>query len=182
MGQKQPQTVEIITDDWVAFPGGELEGKRPRALCDACRDALRRHSLGTAASANRRHAPRRPLCFQCYRADLERQRALKAAGQLETASAARFQYQLPLEPVNRPRLEALKASRADARAATPPHVDRRRRAQIEARRALQTIADGLRERSLASIDRTVRERSIFSLVHAAELQLPEAWLPFVVSR
>ena len=31
-----------------------------------------------------------PLCFQCYRAELEREKALKAAGQLETASEARF--------------------------------------------------------------------------------------------
>ena len=179
MGHK---SAEMTADEWVAFPGGELEGKRPRALCNSCRDALRRRALAGAPASRRDASARRPLCFQCYRADLERQRTLLAAGRLDTSSASRFQYQLPFEPVNRVRLETLRAARADVRAATPPHVDRRRRAQIEARRALQTIADGLRARSHPSIDRTVRERGIFSLVHAAELQLPDAWLPFVVSR
>src|SRR5262245_37523592 len=107
MAQKLAERTEIVADDWVAFPGGELEGKRPRALCNSCRDALRRRALG-ALGARTRGATRRPLCFQCYRADLERQRALKAAGDLDTSSAARFQYQLPLEPINRPRLDALK--------------------------------------------------------------------------
>ena len=30
-----------LTDrDWVPFPGGELEGTRPRALCPECREAV----------------------------------------------------------------------------------------------------------------------------------------------
>jgi hypothetical protein len=44
---------------------------------------------------------------------------------------------------------------------------------------LQQIAVGLKARGLAAAD---RERAIFQAVHAAELQLPESWLPFVVSR
>lgn len=165
---------EILADDWVTFPGGELEGKRPKALCAACRQALKAAALGKATRPGRR-----ALCFQCYRADLERDRALKAAGELDTASAERFQFQLPFEPVNRPRLETLKAARARARATSPSYVDKRRHAQIEARHALARIASSLAARGLAAAD---RERAVFEAVHAAELQLPEAWVPFVVSR
>ena len=171
MGQK---SAELTIDEWVAFPGGELEGKRPKALCPACRDALKAAALrGAPATA------RRALCFQCYRADVDRDSALKAAGDLDTGSEQRFQFQLPLEPVNRARLESLKLDRAASRAATPPYVDKRRHAQIEARHALAQIAAGLRARGLAAAD---RERVIFQSVHAAELQLPDAWLPFVMSR
>jgi hypothetical protein len=123
------------------------------------------------------------LCFQCYRADLDRQRAILAAGQLDTSSEARFQYQLPLEPVDRSRLNSLKATRGDARIASVQgigaYIDKRRHAQIAARHALQALADGLRARQLSPAER----RTAFGdAIHAAELQLPEAWLPFVVSR
>jgi hypothetical protein len=169
MGQLNTQ---VAPDEWVRFPGGELEGKRPKALCPACREALR---------AGRRPDPRRPLCFQCYRAELERERALRAAASLDTTSETRFQAQLPFEPVNRPRLEALKADRGAARIATPAFTADRRRAQIDARHVLQQVAAGLKARGLAA-DPASRERAIFQAVHAAELQLPESWLPFVVSR
>jgi len=175
MGHKR---AEIADDEWVRFPGGELEGKRPRALCPRCREALQRDIFG-------RSAPRPPsvrrVCFLCYRAELDRERALEAAGRLDTGSEARFQAQLPLEPVDRARLATIKATRAEARASTPPHVDRRRRAQIDARKALQQIAAGLKTRGIP-LAPEVRERALFTAVHAAELQLPEAWLPFVVSR
>lgn len=177
MGLKQTETV---ADEWVTFPGGELEGKRPKALCPACREALKRAAVDPAhPGAAKTAISRRTLCFQCYRADLERDRALKAAGDLETASEQRFQFQLPFEPVNQPRLDAIKAARAEARAATPQYVDKRRHAQIEARHALAQIAAGLKARGLAAAE---RERAIFQAVHAAELQLPESWLPFVVAR
>jgi hypothetical protein len=121
------------------------------------------------------------VCFQCYRAELEREKALQAAATIETASEARFQAQLPFDPVNRPRLEALKAERLAIRINTPPHAHDRRRAQIAARDALQQIATGLRARGLAA-DPAARQRAMFEAVRAAELQLPESWLPFVVSR
>ena len=125
----------------------------------------------------------KPLCFQCYRADLDRQRAIAAAGQLDTASDARFQFQLPLEPIDRPRLNSLKAAREDVRTASVQgigaYIDKRRRAQIAARHALQTIVEGLRARHLSSAE---RQQAMADALHAAELQLPEAWLPFVVSR
>ena len=35
---------QVITDEWVTFPGGELEGQRPKALCAACREALKREA------------------------------------------------------------------------------------------------------------------------------------------
>ncbi|HEY3044666.1 MAG TPA: hypothetical protein VGJ39_11600 [Vicinamibacterales bacterium] len=137
-----------------------------------------------------------PLCFQCYRAEIDRARALKAAGQLDTASAERFQTALPFEPVNRPRLEMLKAERSTARVSTlatssGKFADRRRQAQIAARHALQRIAAGLagNPESPGSPGNDVwkptpadREREIAAAIHAAELQLPESWLPFVVSR
>jgi len=169
--------VEMPTEEWVTFPGGELEGQRPKALCDACRKALKTAALRRGKLLE----SRRPLCFQCYRAGLERDRALRTAGEINTATAARFQVQLPFEAVNRPRLERLKADRVSARTALAPASLGRRRAQIDARHVLQQIAAGLRSRGLAS-DPASRERAIFQAVHAAELQLPESWLPFVMSR
>lgn len=175
-GRPVSQT-QVVTDEWVTFPGGELEGKRPRALCSACRGRLRRIVAGTE-----RHRPK-ALCFQCYRAELERQKALGAAGQLDTASDQRFQFALPFEPVNRPRLEMLKADRAATRAlqqaGTGRFAERRRQAQIVARRALQSIACELR---MQKVERVERDRIVSAAIRAAELQLPEAWLPFVVSR
>jgi hypothetical protein len=77
----------------------------------------------------------------------------------------------------------LKVERAGARAVatrgTGEFVDKRRQAQIEARHALQAIADGLNSRQLAATD---RDRAMALAIHAAELQLPEAWLPFVMAR
>jgi hypothetical protein len=186
---------QLAQDEWVSFPGGELEGRRPKALCTACRAALQREAAGGSARPasarpdadelprGRLTRPTRPLCFQCYRADLDRQRGIAAAGQLDTSSEARFQYQLPLEPVDRFRLDSLKAARTDARMASVQgigaYIDKRRHAQIAARHALQTLADGLRARQVSPAER----RTAFGdAIHAAELQLPEAWLPFVVSR
>jgi hypothetical protein len=184
---------QLAQDEWVSFPGGELEGRRPKVLCAPCRAALQQEAAGRSTrpdvvrpdgNVNRNDARRaRSLCFQCYRADLDRQRGIAAAGQLDTSSEARFQYQLPLEPVDRFRLDSLKASRADARIASVQgigaYIDKRRHAQIAARHALQLIADGLRARQLSPADR----RTAFGdAIHAAELQLPESWLPFVVSR
>ena len=131
--------------------------------------------------------PRRTLCFQCYRAEIDRAHALKAAGQLDTASSERFQTALPFEPVNRPRLEMLKAERSTARASaivTSPgrFADRRRQAQIAARHALQRIAAGLGGNGAYRPTSADREREIAAAIHAAELQLPESWLPFVVCR
>ena len=172
---------QVTRDEWVSFPGGELEGKRPKALCPACREALKREALSALPSSLSR--PSRPLCFQCYRAELDRERAIAAAGQLDTASEARFQFQLPLEPINQSRLDSLKAARSEARTAEVQgigaYVDKRRRAQIAARHALQAIAEGLRAQRISAPE---RRDEMTNAIHAAELQLPEAWLPFVVSR
>lgn len=175
----------IEDSDWVGFPGGELEGKRPKALCPACREDVGR-VLRTRRSGNTVHA-RRTLCFQCYRAEMDRDRVLKAAGQLDTASAERFQTALPFEPVNIPRLEMLKAERSTARVSalvtsSGKFADRRRQAQIAARGALQRIAAGLAGNSAYGPASGDRERAMAAAIHAAELQLPESWLPFVVCR
>ena len=171
-------TNQVLTEEWVTFPGGELEGRRPMALCAACRESGKR-----AAAIPRSSGPARRLCFDCYRADMARTRALKEAGELDTASVARFQTQLPFEPVNQPRLDSLKAARAAAREAdrqgAGQYADKRRRAQIQARHALRTIAAGLSARALTP---AAKELAMTAAIHAAELQLPEAWLPYVVSR
>src|SRR5438105_3631811 len=97
---------ETLSNEWVTFPGGELEGKRPKTLCAACRERLMREALDTVAGANRPAAPSqtaarcasRFVCFQCYRADVARERGIKAAADLDTASETRFQTTLPFEP------------------------------------------------------------------------------------
>jgi hypothetical protein len=123
-----------------------------------------------------------PVCFQCYRAELEREKALKAAGQLDTASEARFQFTLPFDPVNRSRLHALKTVRANERAVLRSGVGQftelRHRAQIRARHMLRMVEATLRnEQSSAK-----RATTLAASAHVAELQLPESWLPFVVAR
>ena len=159
--------------DWVAFPGGELEGKRPRVRCAACRAAAER---GSAPPAN-------TLCFECYRADLARERALSEASRFGADNVERFQDGLPFEAVDEARLARLKSARADERkalAVAPGRfVDRRRHAQLMARRALATVARGLAARKLSPVE---GRAAMADAVHAAELQLPDAWLPFVMSR
>jgi hypothetical protein len=176
------ENVQIADDEWMTFPGGELEGKRPKALCPPCREQLKRAPAAQTATATRLRA----VCFQCYRAQLDRERSLKAAGELDTASSERFQFGLPFEPVNKPRLEMLKAERATARATRQAglglHADKRRLAQIAARHALDAMATGLEARRLAPVDVVERDRLRAGAIHAAELQLPESWLPFVVAR
>ena len=170
---------QVVTDEWVTFPGGELEGQPPKVLCAACREALKREVAIYGPSARRS----RLLCFDCYRSDLARARALKDAGDLDTASEARFQSQLPFEPVNHARLGALKAQRAEERTTAAQgighYADKRRHAQIQARHALQAIASGLVARQLAPAKQA---QTMAAAIHAAELQLPEAWLPYVMAR
>ena len=176
--QFTPVPGQVAEQEWVSFPGGELEGKRPKALCAACREALKRQAAAAAPARGSRR-----LCFECYRAGLDRDRGLRAAGELNTATEARFQGQLPFEPVNRARLGMLKAERSAARAVASQgigqYADARRRAQIDARHALQQVGAGLNARGLAP---EVREQAMAAAIHAAELRLPESWLPFVVSR
>jgi hypothetical protein len=170
---------QVVADEWVSFPGGELEGRRPKVLCPACRAELSR------AAATAAPFPLRTLCFQCYRAGLAHERALKEAGELDTASVERFQTALPFEPVNRARLAMLKTERAASREAMQhgvgPFVDKRRRAQIAARHALQRIFAGVAARQDA-LSIPAAAEAVAAATHAAELQLPEAWLPFVMSR
>jgi hypothetical protein len=176
------ENVQIVDDEWITFQGGELEGKRPKALCPACREQLKQAAAAQTAIVTRLRA----VCFQCYRAQLDRERSLKAAGELDTASSARFQIGLPFEPVNKPRLKMLKAERATARATSQAGVglyaDKRRLAQIAARHALDAMAAGLQARRLAPLDDVQRDRLMAGAIHTAELQLPESWLPFVVAR
>ena len=188
MATNSSELLQTTDGEWITFQGGELEGKRPKRLCRACHAKLRqtwaRRLAGGRAADRSGRAAAQPLCFQCYREDLERHKALKAAGELDTASEERFQCALPLDPVNQSRLSTLKAERFVARAAAVATSSgsfeaRRHQAQIAARHALQAIAAGLRQRELSRVE---RDRAMDAAIHAAELQLPEAWLPFVVSR
>jgi hypothetical protein len=172
---------QVEEKDWIGFPGGELEGQRPRVLCPACR---------VQASQPFGSSQTRLLCFQCYRLSLDRDRALRAAGHIQTASEERFQTSLPFEPVDVPRLERLRGERAEARTALQQSsigrfVDRRRRAQIDARHALQRISAGLAARDASGrlvTSAEERRQQLAAAAHAAEMQLPESWLPFVLAR
>ena len=190
----------ISDEDWAPFPGGELAGRRPKALCPDCRARLERAAREASGpgGVSRPGPMGKRICFQCYRVDLERERALgvsradhavlraetpPAEGTPSADGGGRWQHLLPFEPVNQPRLERLRAERAAARSAAkigPERFEaRRRQAQMAARHALQQVIAGLRARDGASGD---REGGITAAIHAAELQLPESWLPFVVSR
>jgi hypothetical protein len=168
------RATQVVEREWVSFPGGELQAPRPTVLCSDCRQKLQ---------AKLSNLSNPPLCFGCYRATMERDRALKAAGELNTATEERFQCALPLEPLNRSRLAGLRMERTTARisahAGVGQYVNKRRHAQIAARHALERILVGLRERNATTAE---RDPVFSSAIHAAELQLPEAWLPFVVSR
>jgi hypothetical protein len=171
---------QVIDKDWVSFPGGELQAPRPTVLCRACRAKLQ----ADASLRSKSSMPsNQPVCFACHRASMGRERALKAAGELNTASEARFQSALPFEAVNHSRLDRLRSERATSRiaqrAGAGQYVDKRRQAQIAARHVLERIVIGLRERNATAGE---RHQVLSNATHAAELQLPEAWLPFVVSR
>jgi hypothetical protein len=88
---------------------------------------------------------------------------------------------LPFEPVDKVRLQILKAARLQARNGTASGVSvleaRRRRAQMAARHALRVTAGTNRFGTLPDSG-----RAIAAAIHAAELQLPESWLPFVVAQ
>ncbi len=168
-------TPQLLQAEWIPFSGGELEAPRPRVLCPDCRRQLQSRVNGrvTAAPADK------ALCFQCYRTALERDKAIAAAANLDTGSAERFQVSLPLEPVNHARLARLKVERQEARriqAVASPYVDRRRRAQINARHALQGLAAGLRAY------REKQEQRRVAAIRTGEMMLPDAWLPFAASR
>jgi len=183
MNRPHVDPTQVVDQEWISFPGGELEGQRPRTLCPACRQRLRvAVGSGDRGQRPRRGAGHRLLCFQCFRVGLERERALAAAGQLFTGSRERFQDQLPLEPVNRARLDSLRMEWSIARTMASAGADRfagpRRVAQIAARHRL---AQGAAELCARPAPNDELRRVASAAVHAAELQLPESWLPFVVS-
>ena len=105
MTAQRVMTVPEDGREWQALPGGELEAPRPKALCRSCRERLR-ESVARGVWPERS----KTLCFGCYRTQLDRDRRIKAAAELNTASEARFQTSLPIEPVNRARLQQLRGS------------------------------------------------------------------------
>jgi hypothetical protein len=173
-------------DRWQPFPGGELEGKPATVRCAACLDAFNRGSAVDHGRSGYGTSRARTLCFQCYRAQMDRNRALRAAATLHTASEARFQSQLPFEPVDKLCLRVLKCERSRALEVTfQSHGDRvirRRHAQIAARHALGRVAADLERRHGGAAADRDRDRAVALALRAAELQFPESWLPFVVAR
>jgi hypothetical protein len=177
---RRPQDIEA---EWVPLSGGALEARRPEAVCPACVAGRRRWSAWRLGGGTERPQDT-PLCFQCFRKGLDRERGLTAARDLNTASEARFQSISPFEPVDLERLERLRAERAGergSRSALVPFDLKRRKAQIEARHAL----DGIRRRSAApgggSASSVGPGRSRLPMLRATELPFPESWLPFVVT-
>jgi hypothetical protein len=197
-GGMSTETVVMDLDRtaWLPFSGGELEGRVPETLCPVCRarragasstsaagsrrgrnaDAGRAGRAGDGASHGAAEGERRTLCFGCYRAQLDRERALRAAASLDTASEERFDGLRPFAPVDRARLAGLRAERAAAAAREHPFANRRRRAQIAARHALERIGEGLRRRAPHLASAPARG----SRAHGAP-ELPASWLPFVAS-
>ncbi len=159
--------------EWLPFNGGELEARAPRRLCAGCR--AKGHQ-----TAGELHPT---LCFECHRAERDRITAIRAAANLETASEARFQDTLPFEPVNRARLAQLKVERISLRETMMEGVGRfelrRRQALIAARTALKRAVEQVRGRDGG---RGEERRAFVMAMHAVELQFPEAWVPYVVSR
>lgn len=170
----------IVEINWVRLPGGELEAPRPRARCVTCRAAIEQKPTGYA---QRGAADGGPACFVCYRAHVAHERRLKAAAQFAGTSSARFQEALPFSPVDRLQLERLRSERLAERRASATGMgrfaDRRRGAQLAARRALQCIGEGLRVRHL-------EPRPWYPHVASGERpspqRVPESWLPHVVSQ
>src|SRR5215471_17386933 len=113
----------VADQDWISFPGGELEGRRPKTLCGRCRAALSAKVQGRAESSATPF-----VCFDCYKADQERERRLKAATEFVADSDEHFQSVLPLEPVNQARLARLRVertqARVEARSGNAQYVDR----------------------------------------------------------
>jgi hypothetical protein len=175
------QTSRIPEIEWMPFPGGELEGSRPRVLCPDCRGRLHR-----AVASRRPEVVAATLCFQCYRLDLDRTRQLARAAGLDTASEDRFQTTLPFQPVNRSRLARLtrerEAARLAARRGIGAYVEKRRRAQIEARNQLGRVLLEIKHRRHGGVQplggAPAPEEHRSRMLHA-DLPLPESWLPFV---
>jgi hypothetical protein len=112
-----------MSDDWRLLPGGELEMPRPRTRCAACRA---RDDAGPA------HGPL-PLCFQCYRADLARRRAIEGALDRVIAPSPDA---VSCEPRGVVRHFRVPPTPSDVDPRFAALARRRRQAQIAARRAL----------------------------------------------
>ena len=170
------ETRQTIQEEWVTFPGGELEGKRPKALCQRAarpKSGSRHRAYHGAPGTSSVVLPVLP----------GRVGAIEPCSCWSARHSIRgtLQVQLPFEPVNEPRLAKLKwiAPSAQLRSSesAASSTSGVRHKSPHATRS-QMIAAGLRTRQLAGDN----VRAMDMAIHAAELQLPESWLPFVVSR
>lgn len=86
--------------------------------------------------------------------------------------------------MNTSRLARLKVEREDARVkareGAGSYIEKRHRAQIDARHALARLLHGLKQRELTGAGQG--QRAAGMAMRAAEMQLPESWLPFVVAQ
>ena len=175
---------DLKDSDWVGFPGGELEGKRPKALCPACRD-------GPSAPGRRATGPTPscPLFPMLPRRNRPRSRPQgggpaghRVGGAVPDRAAVRAGQPAAARDAEG---GAIDRARLDARNEFGQVC--RPQASGADRRAPRAAADrsGPRRQQCVEADapgNDVREREMAAAIHAAELQLPESWLPFVVSR
>jgi hypothetical protein len=164
--------------EWIPFPGDELLGERPPVECAGCRN----RASGVAGAGS----PKRTICFQCYRAHFERRRRLAASLEALSASEGRFLLTQPFESVDHERLARLRHTRELARAdaARLSRFDRRRRdAQIAARHLLDSggVAGAAQQRPAVAVSAARVVQAVAS-GGAVPLQMPLAWLPFLMSR
>ena len=116
---------KLLKKNGLRFQAASWKGSGPRCMCPACRlRAFRASASQGRAPRTRRASPESrapsPESRSVFSATASTRRAsgrCSAARNLNTASEARFQDSLPFEPVNRARLERLRAERSTARAA-----------------------------------------------------------------
>jgi hypothetical protein len=143
----------IKDSDWVGFPGGELEGKRPKVLCPGCRQLLQERAAGSqpcrdAVRPRHRRGCRsvcrwlasRPTTRQCQACDTSPSRARKGSRRARRAPqgvqdaeaqgcATRFRRSAPTRSRPTTRRSSLAETRLrEARTEAAADIDARKKA------------------------------------------------------
>ena len=160
--RRAPKTFrKVLKENGLRFPGGELEGPRPKGLCPACRLRAFRASASQGSGRLERRRTRVPAPSPWARASspylfpvLSRRPGARAG----VAGGPQPQHRVrgALSRLAAVRAGEPRAARApargrwasDRRSAAARFADKRRHAQIAARHALDRIAAGLRSRGV----------------------------------
>ena len=131
---------QVVDPEWVPLSGGDLEARRPRAMCPACTaKAHRRLSVARLLPCVPR-VRNPPPALSVFGLGWRAERALIAARDAPSVSVAGFQDVLPLEPVRSRELERLRMARVSIRTTAEfgagAFEHRRRQAQMAARHEL----------------------------------------------